>query len=669
MNLLLSLTLFFCILLHESGGFQWAFCRTGTTTLRRSEVRLSVGSERYEDGSVGQGPNWIEKSFPVETGGKVSVKTIEDYNLGISGEAFQTGPLSKRMFEAIISKTSLQMSDEIRTAFTLYAMDFTAKEATRAALSQNGLEMVLQAEDEDQGMWGDIEAIRLYDERTGIAFDTLYESLEDAVGDWTPGQPFDFVVRQVPAKVKELSVQELLQALDPDGSLREDSKGLQSNVEEDDDEVLSAIFDDDAIVSLADLANYNVERTEKSPREAVIESEAFSGGLSRGYQVINRERLRQIDGTEDESTVMHVMNALVAHGVLLVDLTNGGQSMEVARQLSRMWKSVESFFDVIKDESVSSRLPAMATIKETGSPHAKVGYAVADHGSLVFLETRTERQSGVYLPKEAADILGEDGVASMKAAFEIVAQTAKDVVRITTAASSVEHGAFRGRSEEERLKKASAAAALMTAELVDDGKPLPKKLDIEVLKEGSVSMSPHRLCQYSERDPDVATVAREVFGAHVDSSFITAVPVAAVSGLEVYDEESEQWYRPELQARSHWEEQMEKKMGKDSSTEMVETMEEDETEIPWYCRYVALMAGEYLQLVTGDEIPATVHRVVAATGGRSRLSAPILLRGRPGTKFLPKRYIGGTLSNPLLEECQGKTMEEIHDLTQPSSFA
>jgi hypothetical protein len=523
--------------------------------------------------------------------------------------------------------------------------------------------MVLLDEDEDQGMWGDVEAVRLYDEETGIAFTTLYDSLEDAVQNWSPGQPFDFVVRQVPARIKELSVDELLQALDPDGALRENSKGLNMD-ERQNEEFLSAIFDEEAITTLADFASYNVQRTESAPHEASVEGEAFAGGLSRGYRVIKRDSLRRIDETEDESTVMHVMNALVAHGVLLVDLTNGGESMEEAKVLARMWRAVESFFDAIKDESVASTLPRMATIQETGSKHAKIGYAVADHGSLTFLETRAERKSGSFLPKEAGDILGDDGVAAMQAAFDIVAQTAKDVVRIATAASSVEHGAFGGSDEDVQIKKASQAAALMTAELVDDGKPIMANPDLDVY-EGTVSMSPHRICRYSENNPDVATAAREVLGAHVDSSFITVVPVAAVSGLEVFDEESEKWYRPELKARSHWEE-LQTRLGKDPSA-LVEKME-DGSEIPWHCRFVALVPGEYLQLVTRDEVPATVHRVVAAKGGHSRLSAPILLRGRPGTKFLPKRYIGGTLGNPLLEESSGKTMEEIHDLTQPTSF-
>lgn len=288
----------------------WAFIPASAPRIAsQSGLRFAtcLFQSNYDDGEVGEGPNWIEKSFPVETDEKISTKKVEDYNLGISGEAFQTGPLSKRMFDAIVAKTSLGMSDDIREAFTLYAMDFTAKEAARAALDQNGLEMVLQEEEEDQGMWGDVEAIRLYDEATGIAFNTLYDSLEDAAKNWSPGQPFDFVARQVPAKIRELSMDELLEALDPDGALREEAKTLKGDEGADpDEEALLSIFDDDNIMSLSDLANENVRRTEAAPRGATVASEAYAGGTSRGYSVIKRSDLLQdsmnADGTENDKS-------------------------------------------------------------------------------------------------------------------------------------------------------------------------------------------------------------------------------------------------------------------------------------------------------------------------------------------------------------------------------
>ncbi|KAL3924351.1 MAG: hypothetical protein SGARI_006050, partial [Bacillariaceae sp.] len=269
-----------------------------------SLLKLSAAEKKYDQGEVGKGSNWIEKSFPVETEEKIDVKKVEDYNLGISGKDFQTGSLSKRMFETIVSRTSLEMSDEIKRAFTLYALDFTAKEAARAALKQNGLDMVLQEEEEDQGMWGDVEAVRLYDMATEAPFPRMYDSLEDAVEDWAPGQTFDFIARQVPAKVKELSMEELVQALDPEGKLREEAKEMRGGEPAVDEEALLSIFDEGGISSLADLANDCVERTESAPRGDKDETNAYAGSDSRGYSVINRSDLLRDsinqDGTENE---------------------------------------------------------------------------------------------------------------------------------------------------------------------------------------------------------------------------------------------------------------------------------------------------------------------------------------------------------------------------------
>jgi hypothetical protein len=363
---------------------------------------------------------------------------------------------------------------------------------------------------------------------------------------------------------------------------------------------------------------------------------------------------------------MHVMNALVSHGVLIVDLTDGGVSLRDEKVMAQMWKTTGEFFDKVASKEVASKLPGMTTVIETRSRHAKVGYAEYDSGSMKFLETRRERKSGAIFPSEANHLFGEQGVLNLQAAFDVIAQVGKDVVRIAVAASSVEQGAFlQGSDDGDRDQKArsSQSAMLLVDELIDDAKPLPVTMQIEH-DEGDVSMSPHRLCRYSDETDGVAP-SREVFGAHTDSSWVTVVPVAAMSGLEVYDEEAEKWYRPELRARVHWEEEQ-RTRGKDPNLLFDEG--DDGEQLPWHARYLVIMPGEYLQLATRDEVPAAVHRVVAAKGVSPRFSAPVLLRGRPGTKFMTKRYLGGTLGNPLLEDADGLTMDEIHDKSQPSSY-
>ena len=360
------------------------------------------------------------------------------------------------------------------------------------------------------------------------------------------------------------------------------------------------------------------------------------------------------------------MDAMVSHGALVVDLTDGGTTYQTAIQIKRMWDTTQKFFDLLENnKELAKKLPGMTSV--VGS-HAKVGYANYDNGSMQFLETRWERD-GNLLPAEVNDILDDKDIEALKKAFDAICDVGKDVVRIATSAAGMDADVFNDDNDQGDAL-ACQAATLLVDEVVDDGKPLE---DAEIdHNEGPISMSPHRLCRYANNEQDEnANLVREVFGAHTDSSFITAVPVAAVSGLEVYDEDEAKWYRPELAARLHWQEERAKR-GEDpnADTEIVPAIEdgEEDLKLPWHARYVVLVPGEFLQIVSRDEVPAAVHRVVAVQNGPARLSAPILLRGRPGTKMDVKRYLGGAGESKLFDEVDGMSMDEIHSTLQPSSF-
>jgi len=630
---------------------------------RSSKIQASSSDkENNNDGEVGTDPNWIEKSFPVQKDEKVDPKAIDDYNLGISGVSFGTGDLSKRMYDVIERKSSLQIATpEIIRAFKLYAMDFTAKEAVKAALKQNGLEISLKEDEEDQGMWGDVDSIFLLDDQ-GNRLREMYDSWEEVVDKWTPGQGFDFVARQVPAKMRELSLDELLQALDPKGELRAQAKEA------------GMYLPDEGILSLKDMANENVRRTEMPPREASDEARAYSGDATkRGYLPIRASDLlfdsMNADGTENRRTLIHVMDAMVSHGCLLVDLSDEGTTFAKVKPIAKLWKATETFF--CSDETNFDAISSMETVQETGSQHAKVGFASYMDGNMQFLETRLTR-NGEILPAEALSFLGPDASNVLSEAFFTIGDVGKDVLRIVTSAATQETGRLDGAT-------ASEAAILLADELLDDGRSLGQT-PIHY-KEAAVSMSPLRLCRYSnqakeelnKQGDDDESETSEIFGAHTDSTFITAVPVAAVAGLEIYDEEAEKWYRPELFARRVWEaERQARGLDQDALEEEV-----DGEAIPWHSRYVVMMPGELLQLVTRQEVLAAVHRVVAARRGVPRLSAPILLRCRPGTRMDVNRYLGGfgesgsnddddddDESDAILREADGMTVEEIHDAMQ-----
>ena len=203
------------------------------------------------------------------------------------------------------------------------------------------------------------------------------------------------------------------------------------------------------------------------------------------------------------------------------------------------------------------------------------------------------------------------------------------------------------------LKKYSK---LVVNELLDDGTYTSSSSNDDT----SICMSPHRLCRYSypkntkeNNDSSSSTKAKEIFGAHTDTSFVTIIPCASVAGLEVFNEDISEWVRPECVAKQHYD----KYHRQNDST-------------PWYSNYVIILPGELLQLMTRSMIVSSIHRVISIQNvNKSRISAPILLRARSNKVMDVEKYFGsvddgGDISF-LLDDCEDMTMEEIHDALQP----
>jgi len=667
----------------------------------------------------GDDRNWIEESSSASSDDDEKTSIIY-FDLGVDGQSFQTGQLSKRMYDALTSAAlkrfppgTESLPSELEDVYKTYAMDITAKEAVKAALEQNGLDLVNLSGDNDSmqdiGVWGAIDSVRILhtdmgklENNGGESHCTLQLAVEE--GGWIPGQEFNFVVRNVPTKLKEIDVADLLKALDPDGSFRAEAKEKGMSLP------------DEEIATLRELGNDSERRSELTPRETSSDDTVYTGDGSKGYNIIQRSHLTtehiQADGTIQNQSLMHVMNALVNHGCLIVDLTDGGTSYDDAIKMSKMWQTTDSFFESINaEESKMESLPNLGMAEGAGSPNAVVGFA--NYGSMQFLETRIKRdEDGIVglMPEEVKDIIEEDGVRAMMDSFETIASVGKDVVRIAISAASVEYDAFlddrsdvspkkkEGASdlplisgltfEEAELsgvvssddeyailqaeKNAFRAAALMVDELIDDGTSRASNAE-----QASVNMTPHRLCRYTsttENSKPTNSGSKETFGAHADTSFVTIIPVAGVSGLEAFDEAADCWLRPELLARTAWEMEQ-KKLGRDptAQTEEIVVVGDDgeniSVHVPWHCRYLVVMPGELLQLCTRNEVPATVHRVVTVTNGSSRMSAPVLLRSRTGMLMDIRKYFGRPeTAGPLLSCCEGMKMEEIHDGLQPSSY-
>jgi hypothetical protein len=769
--------------------------------------RVHNGKQQHGQ-EKGHGRNWMEKSSPIGIGKLIaaagptettttttsSSKIIQDdtnnhatqdiegyYDLGIHGLSFQTGPLSLRMYDALLSMASkrfqqeqgtMELPLELECIYKMYAMDMTAREAVKAALDQNGLELALgprvssSKKDSNQGLgqhqlqeeefWGDVDTIQLVihseseDDGPMEGMNEVkgeYDSFDSAVrsGHWEPGKTFNFIVRNVPARLKGFDIAKLLQSFDADGVYRKKSTGSKNST------VNRPVASLD-VSSLKELGIENERRSNNAPCHVSDTQSVYRGDGSQGYDVIHKSELlldsRNRNGSENSATAMHVMNSLVSHGCLVVDLTDGGTSYADAYKIAKMWNASQYLFDEIQQDGnvlkQQQSLPGLKPVDGTVSAHAVVGYASYDEGAMNFLETRiihhkTDASTGKYgrniIPCEAVDILGDQHVKHIMESFDILANIGKDIVRVAVAAVNKQYDAFALMKQKDQssspLKLCSDAAEFLVQELIDDGKRFTNKNS----KNGKhftnnnrkssaghshahddtcyVSMSPHRLCRYegmantnpngddkgsSQEEND--TWEEEIFGAHTDTSFITLVPVAAISGLEIFDEDANTWLRPELLARDWWEdEQIMRGADPSANTERIRIFDSGDANdnvapedanimdivLPWHCRYVVAMPGDLLQLVTRNEVVSAVHRVVGSgaknnnnnnkmdndniVGGEARLSCPVLLRARSGKVMNASKYFGDEKTwNAIVKESNGMTMDDIHNALQPFNY-
>ena len=639
--------------------------------------------------------NWIEKSSPTGIPG-VGEEDVEEYTLKLHGPTFQIGPLSKRFYDALMSNAERRFEgkrnipSELVPIYKTYSMDMAAKEATKAAMQENGLELVENPTAVEAGAWGVLENIQILEndnpQQDDIVVGTA-ETIDYAVQEklWEPGQAFSFIARNVRGRLKELSLKDMLKAWnmedmagemgvdmddDTDPKVPLDSIKDYITVDSDEDQEDSDDDTEDSddsedekpiskstplmeVNSLKDLGKDCESRSNSVPTRAV--AVGFAGGYGIGYDVVQSSDL-----VVDSEKIQTVMEALEQHGCLVVEIGE-----EDATSLEHMWKATESFFQAINKGEATA--PAIKISPDAGSRHAAVGYASYDNGAMQFLETRISRSNGdpKLLPFEVASILEPSGVKSLLHANRVLTRVGKNLAKVAIAQSFASKSTVKSDAELTKsgldlqqdktlsLKEAETKADLIVNELMDDG---TRVLDPNL--ETPISMSPHRMCRYSDNGKEKSASAREVFGAHTDTSFVTVIPCAAVSGLEIYDSAAETWFRPELMARRHWED---KQLSKGLK------LSQQEGSQPWHCRYVICVPGELLQLTTNNRIRAAVHRVVAATGGKSRLSAPVLLRARPKVVMDIEKYFGSLdRVGPLLSSCQGCTMEGIHDSLQPS---
>jgi hypothetical protein len=184
--------------------------------------------------------------------------------------------------------------------------------------------------------------------------------------------------------------------------------------------------------------------------------------------------------------------------------------------------------------------------------------------------------------------------------------------------------------------------------LIDDGTSIEEGSQSMIGKD--VSNSYHRLIRYINSRPstDEDTAA---FNSHVDSSFLTLIPMPKLPGLEIW---------------SHC-----LKNGKDGQDgEWVRPIKPDCYDAEDDSAYVIAMAGEFLQLTSNGKVPTCIHRVLPMAGA-GRISAPLFLRPRRGDgAILDVALDLGQTNNEdglyhepgLLDECDSMHLWSVHGI-------
>jgi len=318
-----------------------------------------------------------------------------------------------------------------------------------------------------------------------------------------------------------------------------------------------------------------------------------------------------------------------------------------ATSIHGLTKYGERFFEQVDSDQMGIMNAGVFRIDN----HVYAGFDndVNGEGKMQFLDSRIlpaiNDDDPILLPLEVGDLVGETSMSDAHNGMD----TLLDIgTQITSAILDM--------------------SPQSTRKLIDDGTHLQEKTTCngQTLMKEDVSNSYHRLIRYLKPQQDGDGTA---FKAHVDSSFLTIIPMPELPGLEVWcpSTETEQstkgeWVRPAI----------------DSSKK-----NED-------CAYITALAGEFLQITSNGQVPTCIHRVTPPKapkvfpGGnhdkyKPRVSAPLFLRPRRGEeavvnvrkdlklarKASPNQSSASDalyFEEGLLEECDSMHLWSIHGI-------
>jgi hypothetical protein len=328
----------------------------------------------------------------------------------------------------------------------------------------------------------------------------------------------------------------------------------------------------------------------------------------------------------------------------------------------------DDFFEGVDDDDFNAAIKDVGVFRIANNVHAGFDGNVNLEGKMQVLYTKliagtADEETPVLLPLEVGELVGPHSLShaheGMSALLDIGSQITSAVLGMDASSTNklLDDCTTRGSGSQQQLCDPLA---------------------------DNVSNSYQRLIRYLEpRQGNAAGEADPAFWPHVDSTFLTLIPMSALPGLEVWCPSSLHAKSSDLAQRGEWVRPI-RPITIDNDNEF--TDDEDD------CVYVFALAGEFLQLLSDGDVPTCIHRVIPPTPSspdpfgmtlqqkyKPRVSAPMFVRPRRGEEAILNvrsdlnksiesiTSRGLYFQEGLLEECDDMLIWDYMDCMSPNN--
>ena len=236
----------------------------------------------------------------------------------------------------------------------------------------------------------------------------------------------------------------------------------------------------------------------------------------------------------------------------------------------------------------------------------------------------------LLLPFEVGELVGTQSLEKAKCGMGTLMDIGSQIT-----------SAVLGMDETSKNKLLDDCSTTTTTDSADDVSSCTDDMESNNADEivENVSNSYQRIIRYL-KPTSAANDEGAAFLPHVDTTFLTLIPMPEIAGLEVWCPSSKYGESHNLAERGEWVRPL-KPVHEESKHQYNDNIkgnhEDDQDSL-----HVVAMAGEFLQLLSNGQVPSCIHRVIAPnppspskygftqTKYKPRVSAPLFLRPKRG---------------------------------------